>query len=58
MRDDQGRALAAELREACLKRYGLEGTRVVGQCKGAALERILDGTHRDLWARIGEVTTR
>jgi isoleucyl-tRNA synthetase len=31
--------LAAELREACLARYGLEG-RVIASCKGAALERI------------------
>ncbi len=31
--------LADELREACLKRYGLEG-KVIGQCKGRALERI------------------
>ena len=31
--------LAAELREACLGRYGLEGT-VLGTAKGAALERI------------------
>ncbi len=31
--------LAADLREACLARYGLEGT-VVASCSGAALERI------------------
>ncbi len=32
--------LAAELREACLKRFGLEAREVLGECKGAALERI------------------
>ena len=32
--------LAADLREACLKRYGLEEHTVLGECKGAALERI------------------
>jgi isoleucyl-tRNA synthetase len=32
--------LAAELRDACLKRYGLEDHRVLGECRGAALERI------------------
>jgi isoleucyl-tRNA synthetase len=31
--------LAAELQEACLKRYGLEG-RTLAQCKGSALEHI------------------
>jgi isoleucyl-tRNA synthetase len=31
--------LADELREACLKRYGLEG-KVIAQCKGRALENI------------------
>ena len=31
--------LAAELQEACLKRYGLEG-KTLGSCKGAALENI------------------
>jgi isoleucyl-tRNA synthetase len=31
--------LAADLREACLARYGLEG-RAIASCKGAALERI------------------
>ncbi|HYR35602.1 MAG TPA: isoleucine--tRNA ligase, partial [Burkholderiales bacterium] len=31
--------LAAELQEACLKRYGLEG-RTLASCKGAALEHI------------------
>ncbi|HUQ75061.1 MAG TPA: isoleucine--tRNA ligase [Burkholderiales bacterium] len=31
--------LAAELQEACLKRYGLEG-RTIASCKGAALENI------------------
>src|SRR4051812_37989468 len=31
--------LAAELQEACLKRYGLEG-KTVASCKGAALENI------------------
>jgi isoleucyl-tRNA synthetase len=31
--------LAAELREACLKRYGLEG-KVIGEVKGKALERL------------------
>ncbi len=34
--------LAAELREACLARYGLEG-RAIASCKGAALERIAFG---------------
>ncbi len=32
--------LAAELREVCLKRFGLEGRGILGECKGAALERI------------------
>src|SRR5262245_23577288 len=32
--------LAADLRDACLKRYGIEGGRVLGECPGAALERI------------------
>ncbi|HRE14377.1 MAG TPA: isoleucine--tRNA ligase, partial [Usitatibacteraceae bacterium] len=31
--------LAAELREACLKRYGLDGT-VLGRCEGQALEAL------------------
>src|SRR5688500_17937561 len=31
--------LAAELQEACLKRYGLTG-KTLGSCKGAALEKI------------------
>ncbi|HYN13917.1 MAG TPA: isoleucine--tRNA ligase [Burkholderiales bacterium] len=31
--------LAADLQEACLKRYGLQG-RAIGSCKGAALENI------------------
>ncbi len=32
--------LAADLREACLDRYGLKQRDVLGSCKGAALERI------------------
>jgi len=32
--------LAADLREACLDRYGLKQRNVLGECKGAALERI------------------
>jgi isoleucyl-tRNA synthetase len=32
--------LAADLREACLDRYGLKQRAVLGSCKGAALERI------------------
>ena len=32
--------LAAELRDACLKRYGIKEYSVLGECKGAALERI------------------
>jgi len=32
--------LATELREACLKRFGLEVRRILGECDGAALERI------------------
>jgi isoleucyl-tRNA synthetase len=32
--------LAADLREACLDRYGLKQRKVLGVCKGAALERI------------------
>jgi len=32
--------LAADLREACLDRYGLTERRVLGECKGKALERI------------------
>jgi isoleucyl-tRNA synthetase len=32
--------LAADLREACLDRYGLKQRKVLGACKGAALERI------------------
>ncbi|MGH8622775.1 MAG: isoleucine--tRNA ligase, partial [Burkholderiales bacterium] len=32
--------LAADLREACLDRYGLKQRDVLGVCKGAALERI------------------
>jgi isoleucyl-tRNA synthetase len=32
--------LAADLREACLKRYGLEEHQVLGECAGTALERI------------------
>jgi len=32
--------LAAELREDCLNRYGLKLRNVLGECKGAALERI------------------
>ena len=32
--------LAADLREACLDRYGLKQRVVLGTCKGAALERI------------------
>ena len=33
--------LAADLREACLDRYGLKQRAVLGECKGAALERIM-----------------
>jgi isoleucyl-tRNA synthetase len=33
--------LAADLREACLDRYGLKQRNVLGECKGAALERVL-----------------
>ena len=32
--------LAADLREACLDRYGLKQRKVLGVCKGAALERV------------------
>ncbi|MCW5605044.1 MAG: isoleucine--tRNA ligase, partial [Burkholderiales bacterium] len=32
--------LAQELREACLRRFGLEAQAVLGTCKGEALERI------------------
>ncbi|HXV12303.1 MAG TPA: isoleucine--tRNA ligase [Burkholderiales bacterium] len=32
--------LASELREQCLKRFELEQAEVLGECKGAALERI------------------
>ena len=32
--------LAADLREACLDRYGLKQRDVLGECKGTALERI------------------
>jgi isoleucyl-tRNA synthetase len=32
--------LAAELRDACLQRYGLNARRVLGECEGAALEGI------------------
>ena len=32
--------LAADLREACLDRFGLAERRVLGECKGRALERI------------------
>ncbi|HZM45723.1 MAG TPA: isoleucine--tRNA ligase [Burkholderiales bacterium] len=32
--------LAADLRDACLKRYGLEEHQVLGECAGRALERI------------------
>jgi isoleucyl-tRNA synthetase len=32
--------LAAELREACLDRFGLDERKVLGECKGAALEGI------------------
>ena len=32
--------LAADLREACLDRYGLKQRDILGDCKGAALERI------------------
>ena len=32
--------LAAELSEACLERFGLAERKVIGECKGSALERI------------------
>jgi isoleucyl-tRNA synthetase len=32
--------LAADLREACLDRYGLKQRAVLGECKGTALERV------------------
>ena len=32
--------LAAELRDQCLDRYGLAERKVIGACKGRALERI------------------
>ena len=32
--------LATDLREACLKRYGLEARSILGECDGAKLERI------------------